>query len=42
MLHIPVEEQRWLGEKRFLQALNYRRLLTGPEAPKAGRGNYQD
>jgi chromate transporter len=27
-----VEEQRWLGEKRFLHALNYCMLLPGPEA----------
>lgn len=33
MMHrILVEEQKWLGEKRFLHALNYCMLLPGPEA----------
>ncbi|HMO09415.1 MAG TPA: chromate efflux transporter [Paracoccaceae bacterium] len=33
MMHrILVEENRWLGEKRFLHALNYCMLLPGPEA----------
>ncbi len=32
MHRILVEEQRWLGEKRFLHALNYCMLLPGPEA----------
>lgn len=32
MHQILVEEQRWLGEKRFLHALNYCMLLPGPEA----------
>ena len=32
MHHILVEERRWLGEKRFLHALNYCMLLPGPEA----------
>lgn len=27
-----VEEQRWIGERRFLHALNYCMLLPGPEA----------
>ncbi len=33
MMHrILVEENRWLGERRFLHALNYCMLLPGPEA----------
>ncbi|WP_102783688.1 chromate efflux transporter [Thalassospira sp. GB04J01] len=33
MMHkILVEERKWLGEKRFLHALNYCMLLPGPEA----------
>ena len=32
MHRILVEEQRWLGEKRFLHALNFCMLLPGPEA----------
>lgn len=33
MMHrILVEEQKWLGEQRFLHALNYSMLLPGPEA----------
>ena len=33
MMHrILVEEQKWLGEHRFLHALNYCMLLPGPEA----------
>ncbi|WPZ14604.1 chromate efflux transporter [Nitratireductor rhodophyticola] len=32
MHRILVEEQHWLGEKRFLHALNYCMLLPGPEA----------
>ncbi len=32
MHRILVEEQLWLGEKRFLHALNYCMLLPGPEA----------
>ncbi|MBW7057413.1 chromate efflux transporter [Paracoccus bogoriensis] len=32
MHRILVEENRWLGEKRFLHALNYCMLLPGPEA----------
>jgi len=32
MHRILVEEQRWLGETRFLHALNYCMLLPGPEA----------
>ncbi len=32
MHRIVVEEQRWIGEQRFLQALNYCTLLPGPEA----------
>src|SRR5215203_7182876 len=27
-----VEERRWIGQKRFLHALNYCMLLPGPEA----------
>ena len=32
MHRILVEEQRWIGERRFLHALNYCMLLPGPEA----------
>ncbi len=32
MHRILVEEKRWIGEKRFLHALNYCMLLPGPEA----------
>jgi chromate transporter len=33
MMHrILVEEKRWIGERRFLHALNYCMLLPGPEA----------
>lgn len=32
MHRILVEEQRWVGERRFLHALNYCMLLPGPEA----------
>jgi chromate transporter len=32
MHKIVVEERRWLGEERFLHALNYCMLLPGPEA----------
>jgi chromate transporter len=33
MMHrILVEEKRWIGESRFLHALNYCMLLPGPEA----------
>ncbi|MHC0052440.1 chromate efflux transporter [Actibacterium sp. D379-3] len=33
MMHrILVEEQKWLGEKRFLHTLNFCMLLPGPEA----------
>src|SRR3954467_6248305 len=33
MMHrILVEEKRWIGETRFLHALNYCMLLPGPEA----------
>jgi len=32
MHRIIVEERRWIGENRFLQALNYCTLLPGPEA----------
>ena len=32
MHRILVEEKRWIGENRFLQALNYCMLLPGPEA----------
>jgi len=32
MHRILVEERRWIGEERFLHALNYCMLLPGPEA----------
>ena len=32
MHRIIVEEKRWIGEDRFLHALNYCMLLPGPEA----------
>lgn len=32
MQHKLVEEKRWIGQKRFLHALNYCMLLPGPEA----------
>lgn len=32
MHRIVVEEKRWIGESRFLSALNYCMLLPGPEA----------
>jgi chromate transporter len=32
MHRILVEEKRWIGEARFLHALNYAMLLPGPEA----------
>src|SRR5262249_21460024 len=32
MHRIIVEEEKWIGENRFLQALNYCTLLPGPEA----------
>ena len=32
MHKILVEEKRWIGEARFLHALNYCMLLPGPEA----------
>ncbi|MFC3069837.1 chromate efflux transporter [Phenylobacterium soli] len=32
MHRILVEERRWIGERRFLQALNFCMLLPGPEA----------
>jgi chromate transporter len=32
MHRIIVEEKKWIGERRFLQALNYCTLLPGPEA----------
>jgi chromate transporter len=32
MYRILVEEKRWIGETRFLHALNYCMLLPGPEA----------
>lgn len=32
MHKIVVEEKKWVGEKRFLHALNYCMLLPGPEA----------
>src|SRR3546814_20117897 len=32
MHRLLVEEKRWIGEERFLHALNYCMLLPGPEA----------
>ena len=32
MHRIVVDEKRWVGEQRFLHALNYCMLLPGPEA----------
>ena len=32
MHRIVVDEKRWVGEARFLHALNYCMLLPGPEA----------
>src|SRR3982074_94187 len=32
MHRILVEEKRWIGDQRFLHALNYCMLLPGPEA----------
>ena len=32
MQRVLVEEKRWIGQKRFLHALNYCMLLPGPEA----------
>src|SRR5690349_20680011 len=32
MHRILVDETRWIGEERFLHALNYCMLLPGPEA----------
>lgn len=32
MQHTLVEERRWIGQQRFLHALNYCMLLPGPEA----------
>src|SRR5262245_12242774 len=32
MHRILVEEKRWIGEQRFMHALNYCMLLPGPEA----------
>src|SRR5918998_911660 len=32
MQHKLVEEKRWIGQQRFLHALNYCMLLPGPEA----------
>jgi chromate transporter len=36
MHRILVEEKRWIGETRFLHALNYCMLLPGPEAHELG------
>ena len=36
MHRILVEEKRWIGEERFLHALNYCMLLPGPEAQQLG------
>src|SRR6266511_6208556 len=32
MQRVLVEERRWIGQRRFLHALNYCMLLPGPEA----------
>lgn len=32
MQHFLVDQKRWIGQKRFLHALNYCMLLPGPEA----------
>ncbi|WP_374369504.1 chromate efflux transporter [Dongia sp.] len=32
MHRVVVDEKRWIGERRFLQALNFCNLLPGPEA----------
>ena len=32
MQHALVDEKRWIGQQRFLHALNYCMLLPGPEA----------
>ncbi len=32
MHRVLVDEKRWIGERRFLHALNYCMLLPGPEA----------
>ena len=32
MHRILVDEKKWIGEERFLHALNYCMLLPGPEA----------
>jgi chromate transporter len=32
MQHSLVDNKRWIGQKRFLHALNYCMLLPGPEA----------
>ncbi|MEC9295721.1 MAG: chromate transporter, partial [Pseudomonadota bacterium] len=32
MHRILVEEKKWIGERRFLHALNYCMMLPGPEA----------
>ncbi len=32
MQRVLVVEKRWIGERRFLHALNYCKLLPGPEA----------
>ena len=37
MHRILVEEQHWIGEERFLPALNYCRLLPGPKAQQSAR-----
>jgi chromate transporter len=31
-----VDEKRWIGQQRFLHALNYRMLLPSPEAQQLG------
>ena len=35
MHRILVKEQHWIGEERFLPALNYCRLLPGPKAQQS-------
>lgn len=32
MQHVLVDQKRWIGQRRFLHALNYCMLLPGPEA----------
>src|SRR3546814_977014 len=37
MHRILVDEKKWIGEERFLHALNYCMLLPGPEAQQLDR-----